>query len=209
MEKPSTPSSIPRKKLPESSSWPCEPPREGRGLTLIVKSGGLPAISELCKDVFDECVRGKSLPTRILDADNATYQILASACEFDVIVSPNLFGHILSDATALILGSRGLSFSGNFSESGVAVYQTGHGAAHNIAGDDIANPIGHILAAAMMLRESFGMLEEADPRIAMALMELLRVAGAIPGLANLVFGDTESRTACATKSFTKLSIRMM
>jgi len=131
-------------------------------LTLIVKSGGVPAISELWKDVFDECVRGKSLSTRILDVDNATYQILASACEFDVIVSPNLFGDILSDATALLLGSRGLSFSGNFSESGVAVYQTGHGAAHNIAGDDIANPIGQVLAAAMMLRESFGMLEEAE-----------------------------------------------
>jgi 3-isopropylmalate dehydrogenase len=136
--------------------------RRSGGLTLIVKSGGLPAISELWIDVFDECVRGKSLSTRILDADNATYQILASACEFDVIVSPNLFGDILSDATALLLGSRGLSFSGNFSESGVAVYQTGHGAAHNIAGNDIANPIGQVLAAAMMLRESFGMLEEAD-----------------------------------------------
>ncbi len=93
--------------------------------------------------------------------DNATYQLIANARQFDVIVSPNMFGDVLADCGALLLGSRGMSFSGNFSAKGYAVYQTGHGAAHDIAGADVANPIGQINSLSMLLRESFAWPEAA------------------------------------------------
>jgi 3-isopropylmalate dehydrogenase len=61
----------------------------------------------------------------------------------------------------VLLGSRGMSFSGNFSASGAAVYQTNHGSAHDLAGRGSANPLGQIASAAMMLRESLGLTREA------------------------------------------------
>jgi len=77
------------------------------------------------------------------------------------VVAPNLFGDVLADSCALLLGSRGLSYSGNFGAGGRAVYQTGHGAANDLAGKDTANPIGQICALAMLLRESFGLVSAA------------------------------------------------
>jgi 3-isopropylmalate dehydrogenase len=70
----------------------------------------------------------------VLEIDNAIYQMIARPQDFDVIVSPNMFGDVLADSGALLLGSRGMSYSGNFGRDGRAVYQTGHGAAHDIAG---------------------------------------------------------------------------
>ncbi len=126
-------------------------------LTLIVKPGGMPAISRLWTQSFERLTQERGLSGEVLEVDNACYQIIASAGQFDVVVAPNLFGDIISDAAALLLGSRGLSYSGNFGSPGVAVYQTGHGAARDIAGQGIANPIGQILSAAMLLRESFNL----------------------------------------------------
>jgi 3-isopropylmalate dehydrogenase len=77
------------------------------------------------------------------------------------VAAPNLFGDVLADIGAALLGSRGVSFSGNFSEAGNAAYQTNHGAAYDLAGSDRANPVGQILSLAMMLHESFGLGEEA------------------------------------------------
>ena len=66
----------------------------------------------------------------------------------------NMFGDVLADVGTLLLGSRGMSFSGNFGPR-CAAYQTGHGAAYDLADTDTANPLGQILSLAMMLRESF------------------------------------------------------
>jgi 3-isopropylmalate dehydrogenase len=126
-------------------------------LSLVVKRSGIPAMSELWIGLMDELVEPGEVNARVLEADHAAYELLAGAREFDVIVAPNLLGDILSDEAALFLGSRGLSFSGNFGAPGIAVYQTGHGAAYDIAGLDVANPIGQILSAAFLLRESFGL----------------------------------------------------
>ena len=82
--------------------------------------------------------------------------------EFDVVVCPNMFGDILADCAALLLASRGMSYSGNFGESGIGVYQTGHGAAFDIADKDVANPIGQVCSLAMLLRESFGLADIAS-----------------------------------------------
>ena len=99
-----------------------------------------------------------ALPAQV---DNAVFQLIHAARKFDVIVSTNLFGDILADCGGLLLGSRGMCFSGNFGEDGMAVYQTGHGAAYHLAGKDHANPIGQILSLAMLLRVSFGLTELA------------------------------------------------
>jgi 3-isopropylmalate dehydrogenase len=133
-----------------------------RRLSLVVKPGGVPAVSQLWIEVFNQLVTDADITTDIIEVDNASYQIIAAASDFDVIVAPNLFGDILSDGAALLLGSRGMSYSGNFGENGIATYQTGHGAAHDISDKDIANPLGQILSTAMMLRESFGLFHAAD-----------------------------------------------
>ncbi len=129
-------------------------------LSLVIKPAAMQAVTGLWMEHFEALAAG--LDARVLEADNAVYQIVADAPAFDVIVAPNLFGDILSDGAALLLGSRGLSYSGNFGPGGAAVYQTGHGCAHDLVGKGIANPLGQIRAVSMMLRESFGLEREAD-----------------------------------------------
>jgi 3-isopropylmalate dehydrogenase len=101
------------------------------------------------------------------------FQLIANPAQFDVVLSPNMFGDVLADCAALLLASRGLSYSGNFNDGGNAVYQTGHGAARDIAGKDVANPIGQILSLGMMLRESF-CWPEADAALRQSVRETLR-----------------------------------
>ena len=81
--------------------------------------------------------------------------------ELDVVVTSNLFGDILVDLGGVLMGARGLTYSGNFTADGSAVYQTNHGAAYDLAGKDRANPIGQIYSLAMLLRESFGLAHAA------------------------------------------------
>lgn len=144
--------------------------RRGR-LTVVIKREGVPEISRLWLEGVERLSRG-GLEVEVLDIDNAVYQLVAQARRFDVIVSSNMFGDVLADCGALLLGSRGLSYSGNFGPPARAVYQTGHGAAHDIAGTGTANPAGQILSAAMMLEESFGWREEAR-RLRSALAAVL------------------------------------
>lgn len=159
--------------------------RRRRQLTLVVKQAAVREVSELWREIFDELTREQALDLSCLEVDNANYQIIANARAFDVVLAPNLFGDILSDGAALLLGSRGMSFSGNFGAPGVAVYQTGHGAAHDLAGQDRANPIGQILSATLLLRESFGLEAPAaalEAAVAKTLGAGLRTADiAAPG----------------------------
>ncbi|MBR3998301.1 MAG: 3-isopropylmalate dehydrogenase, partial [Clostridia bacterium] len=82
--------------------------------------------------------------------------------QFDVIVTENMFGDILSDEASMITGSIGMIPSSSLGSSSCGLYEPIHGSAPDIAGMDLANPIGTILSAAMMLRYSFDMPEEAD-----------------------------------------------
>jgi 3-isopropylmalate dehydrogenase len=135
--------------------------RRGR-LCVVYKPSGLPAISQLWAERTAAVNHDPALTIELLEVDNAAYQLIADAQRFDVIVAPNLFGDVLADCGALLLGSRGMSFSGNFSAAGAAVYQTGHGAAYDLAGRGSANPLGQIQALAMMLRESYAWPAGAD-----------------------------------------------
>jgi len=128
-------------------------------LAVVVKPSGVPSISELWIEQARTLSAGTGVELELIEVDNACYQVVAAAPRFDVVVAPNLFGDIVADTAALVLGSRGLSFSANFGDNGRAVYQTGHGAAHDLAGRDAANPIGQIRSLAMMLHESFGLAE--------------------------------------------------
>lgn len=134
--------------------------RRGR-LAVIVKDAGIPSISRLWRDCAAEAA-GEDLTLEPLDVDYAVYRMMSEPAAFDVIVAPNLFGDVLSDAGGALLGSRGITYGGNFDSARAAIYQTNHGAAHDLAGRDRANPAGQILAAAMMLRESFGLATEAE-----------------------------------------------
>jgi 3-isopropylmalate dehydrogenase len=147
------------RRIVEAAAWLARARR--RRLALVAKPGGIPAISELWTEVFDRIVKDEGLDGAVLEADNAAYQIVAAAAEFDVVVAPNDLGDILGDVAALLLGSRGVSYSANLGTEGRAVYQTAHGAAWDLAGRGTANPIGMLLAAAMMLRESFAALDAA------------------------------------------------
>ena len=134
--------------------------RRGK-LHVIVKQGGVPAISDLWREVSFAIAGKYHVEAVIMNADLAAYELIQHPAKFDVMVTPNLFGDILADITGVLLGSRGVTFSGNFNANGKAVYQTSHGCAHDIAGTDVANPAGQILSLAMLLRESFGLAKAA------------------------------------------------
>lgn len=133
--------------------------RRGR-LGLVVKDGGVPSISRLWRDCAQDLV-GDDLDLEVLDVDYAVYRMLRDPASLDVVVAPNHFGDVLSDAGGALLGSRGNTYGGNFDAARAAIYQTNHGAAHDLAGQDRANPAGQVFAAAMMLRESFALETEA------------------------------------------------
>ena len=94
--------------------------------------------------------------------DNCAMQIVKDPSQFDVIITENMFGDILSDEASMITGSIGMIPSSSLGDGTRGLYEPIHGSAPDIAGKDIANPIGTILAAAMMLRFSFDMGAEAD-----------------------------------------------
>ena len=94
--------------------------------------------------------------------DNASMQIASNPSQFGVIVTENMFGDILSDEASVISGSIGMAPSASLSDGTVGMYEPIHGSAPDIAGKDLANPIGTILSLAMMFRYSFGMLNEAE-----------------------------------------------
>ena len=94
--------------------------------------------------------------------DNCAMQIVKNPAGFDVLVTENMFGDILSDEASEITGSIGMIPSSSLGETTCGLYEPIHGSAPDIAGKDIANPIGTILSAAMMLRYSFDMAKEAD-----------------------------------------------
>jgi 3-isopropylmalate dehydrogenase len=92
--------------------------------------------------------------------DNCAMQLIRDPSQFDVIVTSNLFGDILSDEASMITGSIGMLPSASLGDR-IALYEPIHGSAPDIAGKDLANPIAAILSAAMMLRHSFHQLDEA------------------------------------------------
>ncbi len=94
--------------------------------------------------------------------DNTAMQLVKNPAQFDVMLTSNMFGDILSDEAAMITGSIGMLASSSLGETKRGLYEPIHGSAPDIAGKDLANPIATVLSAAMMLRTSFGLPTEAD-----------------------------------------------
>jgi 3-isopropylmalate dehydrogenase len=104
--------------------------------------------------------------------DNAAMQLVRAPKKFDVVVTGNMFGDILSDEAAMLTGSIGMLPSASLNERNVGLYEPSHGSAPDIAGKGIANPLATILSAAMMLRYSLGKAEQAD-RVEAAVQRVL------------------------------------
>ena len=104
--------------------------------------------------------------------DNAAMQLVRAPKTFDVIVTGNMFGDILSDEAAMLTGSIGMLPSASLNERGQGLYEPSHGSAPDIAGKGVANPLATILSAAMMLRHSLGRAEQAD-RVEAAVQRVL------------------------------------
>jgi 3-isopropylmalate dehydrogenase len=104
--------------------------------------------------------------------DNAAMQLVRAPKKFDVIVTGNMFGDILSDAAAMLTGSIGMLPSASLDANNKGLYEPSHGSAPDIAGKGIANPLATILSAAMMLRYSLNRAQQAD-RIEMAVKKVL------------------------------------
>ena len=94
--------------------------------------------------------------------DNCAMQLVKDPKQFDVILTENMFGDILSDEASMVTGSIGMLSSASLKEGSFGLYEPSHGSAPDIAGQDIANPIATILSASMLLRYSFNMDEAAD-----------------------------------------------
>ncbi|HPZ15982.1 MAG TPA: 3-isopropylmalate dehydrogenase [Sphaerochaeta sp.] len=118
--------------------------------------------SQLWRDVANEMAKQyPDVELSHLYVDNAAMQLVRNPRQFDVIVTENMFGDILSDEASQITGSIGMLPSASLSEGLMGMYEPIHGSAPDIAGKDLANPIAMILSVAMMLRHSFGLEAEA------------------------------------------------
>ena len=136
--------------------------KRGRRLCSVEKSNVLDC-SRLWKAVMHE-LAGEYPDVELTDmlVDNCAMQIVKDPSQFDVIVTENMFGDILSDEASMITGSIGMIPSSSLGNTSRGLYEPIHGSAPDIAGTDAANPIGTVLSAAMMLRYSFDMPDEAD-----------------------------------------------
>jgi len=129
--------------------------------------------TQLWRDVANEVAQDcPDVELTHMLVDNAAMQLVKNPRQFDVIVTGNMFGDILSDEAAMLTGSIGMLPSASLDEHGKGLYEPCHGSAPDIAGQGVANPLATILSAAMMLRYSFGD-ESAARRIEAAVRKVL------------------------------------
>lgn len=137
--------------------------RSRRKIVTSIDKQNVLATSKLWRKVAEEVA--KDFPNVTLEhqlVDSAAMLMITNPAKFDVIVTENLFGDILSDESSVLSGTLGVMPSASHSEDGPSLYEPIHGSAPDIAGQGIANPISMILSVAMMLRDSFGRYEDAE-----------------------------------------------
>ncbi len=134
-----------------------------RGKLCSVDKANVLETSQLWRDVVIEVsAEYPDIELSHMYVDNAAMQLVRNPGQFDVIVTGNLFGDILSDQASMCVGSIGMLASASLDANGKGLYEPIHGSAPDIAGQGKANPLATILSAAMMLRYSLGMAEAAD-----------------------------------------------
>ncbi|MBH9553090.1 3-isopropylmalate dehydrogenase [Inhella gelatinilytica] len=147
--------------------------RKRRGKVTSVDKANVLETSQLWKDVVTE-VHQQYADVQLdhMYVDNAAMQLVKAPKAFDVIVTGNLFGDILSDEAAMLTGSIGMLPSASLDRHGKGLYEPSHGSAPDIAGKGVANPLATILSAAMMLRYTLNQPQQAD-RIEAAVQSVL------------------------------------
>jgi len=144
-----------------------------RGRLCSVDKANVLETSQLWRDVVNEVAKDyPDVELSHMYVDNAAMQLVRNPGQFDVIVTGNLFGDILSDQASMCVGSIGMLASASLDAAGKGLYEPIHGSAPDIAGQGKANPLATILSAAMMLRFSLGLGEPAD-RIEAAVAKAL------------------------------------
>lgn len=135
--------------------------KRDRRMCLVDKANVLTSSALWRKVVGDINEDYPSVAVDYMYVDNAAMQLARDPSRFDVMLTSNMFGDILSDLAAALVGSIGVMPSGSFGGTAVGMYEAIHGSAPDIAGQNKANPIGTVLSAAMMLRHSFDLESEA------------------------------------------------
>ena len=171
--------------------------RQRRGKVTSVDKANVLETSRLWRAVTDELFAGElqDLELETLLVDAAAMHLLSRPGDFDVLVTENMFGDILTDEASMLSGSMGMLPSASLNEERKGLYEPIHGSAPDIAGQDIANPCGTILSAALMLRFSLGLEEEAQ-QIEQAVFAALEadqrtadIAGSHASIGTVAMGD--------------------
>ncbi|HTI16551.1 MAG TPA: 3-isopropylmalate dehydrogenase [Trinickia sp.] len=146
--------------------------KRSKRLTSVDKANVLET-SQLWKEVMIDVAKGyPDVELSHMYVDNAAMQLVKAPKSFDVIVTGNMFGDILSDEAAMLTGSIGMLPSASLDKNNKGLYEPSHGSAPDIAGKGVANPLATILSAAMMLRYSLSKTEQAE-RIEKAVQKVL------------------------------------
>lgn len=129
---------------------------------VVVDKANVLATSKLWREVTETVAKDyPEVSYSFMYVDNAAMQLVVNPKQFDIIITSNMFGDILSDEASMLTGSIGMLASASLGEGSLGLYEPSHGSAPDIAGQDKANPIATILSVAMMLRYSLGLEREA------------------------------------------------
>ena len=155
-----------------------------RGKLTSVDKANVLEVTQLWRDVVQEThAEFPQVELEHLYVDNAAMQLVRAPKQFDVVVTGNMFGDILSDVAAMLTGSLGMLPSASLNASGQGMYEPVHGTAPDIAGKNIANPLATILSAAMMLRHSLhepAAAERIEAAVGQVLAQGVRTADILP-----------------------------
>ena len=177
---------------------------ERRGKLCSVDKANVLETSRLWRDVTDKTMAREfpEIDVETLLVDAAAMHLLSRPRDFDVIVTENMFGDILTDEASMLTGSLGMLPSASLGDSARGLFEPIHGSAPDIAGKDIANPCGAIASAALLLRHSLGLNDEAD-LVERAIRDAIRAGGRTADIAG------PDDTSLSTTAMTDLVIQKL